>query len=214
MMVLVIGVIGVGIAKRCEWLGMCDGAVVAAPPPATETATPPTVTTASDSDNGKKKKCGCCNCKQNSVKEIVCDTGVGSTTFTNGLTLAAQCDACAKDPNICKNAKEAQRQADTQQAIKDANENVTGKTVPGLGVKVSCGSGYHLTDKNVCVKNSSKSNPKPNSSGDSPGCKSGETFTNCHTVNGKLQCTCARYTRVMSGYTNNYNINKFARVAI
>lgn len=151
---------------------------------------------ATDTDNGKKQKCNCCTCVQKSKSLIECTTAAGTTSFTGGLSLAAQCDACGKDANICKNAKEAQRQIDTNKAIDDARNNEKGKVLPGITKPAKCGSGFHFTDKNVCVKNSSNSNPKPDPI--TPGCKKGQhcnfTFTNTQAI-----CHCSNYARAFYG---------------
>lgn len=234
MMVLVIGVVAVGIAKRCEWLGICNTG--ASGPPAVVAAAPDDAVEAADdgkaddSDNGKKKKCGCCNCVQNSKNEIVCDTGAGSVKFTSGLSLDAQCNACADDDSICKNAKAAQKAADD--ARKAANEKANNDKVTKSG-SVRCQDGASLKN-GVCVRNNPKpkATPKPNSVVD--GCPKG-TFRDCGPpIKGSniIACKCSKskvqYANVVSGYysstalppttsyysNNNYHINKFSRIAI
>lgn len=197
--VLIMGALAGGllaVIHRCDWLGFCDSNVVppAAADPAVATTT--AITSVADpKDNGKAAKCGCCSCTQNSVKEIVCDTGAGSTTFSNSLSLADQCQACAADPKICKDAKKTKQQVDlTNKAINDAQSNA--KKVSDPKKPLVCGPGFHTNSNGTCVPNGQTQKKddsvKGNKDGTSPGCKSGEVYSNCHSVGGQLVCNCVK----------------------
>lgn len=221
--VIILGVVAVGVAKRCEWFNIC-GNPFASGDSSTTTDTSTSNALVNDTpdkkDNGKKKKCGCCSCVQNSTNLITCSVpGGGSFQFTGGHSLDNQCSLCATDPNICADAKAADT---TNKAITRANQNAQGYTITdkpsGISTTIHCASGYSLSKSGVCVKNNSSKNPKGNKGGDSPGCKSGETYTNCHYDSSldKMVCSCSsNYTRALySNARNNYSMSRFARVSI
>lgn len=196
--VLILGLVGGGIwfaMNRCTLIPeICQpaaGAPAATAPTASVTET--TATIASKDDNGKSKKCGCCNCKQNNEKEIVCTTATKSITYSGGgLNLADQCEACSNDKDTCKAEKDAAKQ--------QANNDKVTKSG-----SVRCADGSSLKN-GVCVRNDSKpkSTPKPNLVVD--GCPKG-TFRDCQVVKGSniIPCKCSKskvqYARAMYSST-------------
>ena len=214
-LVMVIGLMAGGawfLINRCTIMpDLCQSASAQT---STSTTTTTTTDVADKKDNGKKKKCGCCSCVQNSTNLITCSVpGGGSLQFTGGHSLANQCSLCATDPNICKNAKTADT---TNKAITRANQNAAGYKITdknaGVTNTIHCGSGYSLSKSGVCVPNNSSKNPKPNKGGDSAGCKSGETYTNCHYDSSldKMVCTCANYAHVVPSYYASIRRSYFA----
>lgn len=169
------------VMNRCTLLPEICQPAAGAPAPATVTAT---VTKAAvEGDNGKSKTCDCCNCKQNSVDEIVCTTGTKSIKYSGGgLSLADQCEACKNDKDTCKAEKDAAKKA--------AKEKVNNDKVTSSGA-VRCSDNTELKN-GVCAPKGTKKTPKPNVVVD--GCPKG-TFRDCSgaaTSGATISCKCSK----------------------
>lgn len=193
--VVILGALGAAayvLINRCQILGMCDSGDVSS----SDTGGDGSDTLPGDSATfkaDKGKRCGCCKCTRESSSVIRCITKYGDTFhFQNGLSIDAQCKACASSASTCPD--------DAAKISQNAAKNVT-TSAPKDTYKYTCASGYHPNIHGVCVSDSISSKKENKAKGDSTqgGCPAGhlQTCTYNSTLD-KIVCKClgkAMYTR-------------------